>query len=249
LSNQYTNGNLTERPKSLKIFQDLSLDQRLHLLDSEAGLDVAEELSAHLLRIKVREEQMTNTSVVKCWAQGRLLLRDAEARTVASLVEWAYDDSTLNFDDAEHLYDIWALATRLEFDQLAGECMERLLKTASASINDAFSNNVGLGHLMGLNPAQSPSDPADLSDNVVTTVFYHVLKDDNPPAQLSDLVIHALAKGMDDELYAQLETMIGLETSRKLIKALVARKNLKTEQGLVDGSLIKHEGQQEAHMT
>lgn len=190
---------------------------------------------------------MTQGNVLKGWAQGRLSLRDAEARSVASLVEWAYDDSTLNFDDAEHLYDIWALATRLEFNRLSQECMDRLFKTASARINEAFSNNIGLGHL--LIPAQNPSDPAGLSDDVVSTVFSHVLHDDNPPARLSDLVIHALAKGLDDELYAQLEAMINLNTSRKLIKALVACKNPKTEQGLIDGSLIKHESQQEAHMS
>ena len=185
---------------------------------------------------------MTQGNVLKGWAQGRLSLRDAEARSVASLVEWAYDDSTLNFDDAEHLYDIWALATRVEFNRLSRECMDRLFKTASARINDAFSNNIGLGHLLDI--AQSRSDPAGLSDDVVSTVFSHVLQDDNPPAQLSDLVIHALAKGLDDELYAQLETMINLNTSRKLIKALVACKNPKTEQGLIDGSLIKDESQQ-----
>lgn len=247
MNTQFTNGNLTERPKNLKAFQDMALDERLYLLDSEASLEVAEEMTARLLRIKSKEEQMTQGTTSKFWAQGRLSLRDAEARTVASLVEWAYDDSTLNFDDAEHLYDIWTLATRLEFNRLSRECMDRLFKTASARINDAFSNNIGLGHLLG--SAQSPSDPADLSHDVVSTVFYHVLKDDNPPAQLSDLVIHALAKGLDDELYAQLETMINLNTSRKLIKALVACKNPKTEQGLIDGSLIKHESQQEAHMT
>jgi hypothetical protein len=246
LTTQYTNGNLTERPKSMKIFQELPLDQRLYLLDSEASLEVAEEMTACLLRIKSKEEQMANGTTSKFWALGRLSLRDAEARTVASLVEWAYDDTTLNFDDAEHLYDIWALATRLEFNKLARECMDRLFKTASARINDAFSSNIGLGYL--LSPVQSYSDPADLSDDVVSTVLLHVLKDDNPPAQLSDLVIHALARGLDDDLYAQLESMINLNTSRKLIKALIACKNLKTEQGF-DGSLIKYEGQQEAHMT
>ena len=247
MNTQFTNGNLTERPKSLKAFQDMALDERLYLLDSEASLEVAEEMTARLLRIKSKEEQMTQGTTSKFWAQGRLSLRDAEARTVASLVEWAYDDSTLNFDDAEHLYDIWTLATRLEFNRLSRECMDRLFKTASARINDAFSNKISLGRL--LDSAQSPSDPADLSHDVVSTVFYHVLKDDNPPAQLSDLVIHALAKGLDAELYAQLETMINLNTSRKLIKVLVACKNLKTEQGLIDGSLVKHESQQEAHMT
>ena len=249
LNTQFSNNNLIERPKNQKIFQELPLDQRLELLDSEAGLDVAEEVSAHLLRIKSKEEQKTSGNTSRIWAQGRLTLRDAEARTVAALVEWAYDDSTINFDDAEHLYQIWALATRLEFNHLACSCMDRLFKTASTRIHDAFANNTSLRDLTGLHPAQSPSDPRDLSDDVVTTVFRHVLKDDNPPAQLSDLVIHALAKGMDDELYAQLESMIGLDTSRKLIRALIACKDLKTEQDAFDGCLVKYEGQQEAHMT
>lgn len=246
LNVQYANNNLTERPKSMKIFQELPLDQRLHLLDSEAGLDVAEEVSARLLRIKSREEQMTTGTTTRFWAQGRLSLRDTEARSVASLVEWAYDESMLNFEDAEHLYDIWALATRLEFDVLARECMDRLFKTASASIRDAFSNNIGLGHLIGLTRAQ---DAPGLADDVVTTVFHHVLKDDNPPAKLSDLVIRALARGLDSELWAQLKSMVSHDTACKLIDALVALKVLKVEQGGVDGSLVKYEGQQDAHMT
>ncbi|KAF1931152.1 uncharacterized protein M421DRAFT_340612 [Didymella exigua CBS 183.55] len=135
LNTQFSNRNFrppAEKPKNLKGFQDMSLNQRLHLLNAEGLFEVAQEIGAQFSRFKAAERQKAKASVNKAWAQGRLILCDATRKSVLSLVEWAYDDD-LHYNDAEHLYAIWALATRLQFGVLAEECMNRLYNSASTT--------------------------------------------------------------------------------------------------------------------
>ncbi|KAF3007643.1 hypothetical protein E8E13_008624 [Curvularia kusanoi] len=248
LNQQCQNHNVTSRPKNVKAFQELPLDQRLDLLNFEGAFAVAEEVCAHLLKIKCQEEQKNSNNFIKSWAQGRLALRDTDERTVASLVEWAYDNTTLEFGDAEHLYDIWTLAARLKFELLAADCMDRIFSAASDNIDHAFANDISLGYLTGLDTEQDTPSSLVVADNILATVFKHVLRDKNPPPKLSDLVVHALARGMDSKLWAQLQTFISPDIQRRLIDALLASKETKIEQDSTNGKLIKFEGQQEGRI-
>jgi hypothetical protein len=240
---QFTNKNLvqsTDKPKGLKAFQDLGLNKRLNLLNSEGALEVAEEVCAQLQKFMATEVQKAKNNVNKAWAQGRLLLRGANEQSVASFVEWAYR-KTLVYEDAEHLYDLWALAARLEIVTLAEECMNRLYQTASNSIYTALSNGLSLRHLLGLSKEHAAPDSNTLSDDVVTAVFRHVLMDENPPTKLSQLVIHAMAKAMDSETWAQLQHTVNQNTARELIAVMVAYRELPSERGVDDATYVKLE--------
>jgi hypothetical protein len=155
-------------------------------------------------------------------------------------VEWAYR-KTLVYEDAEHLYDLWALAARLEIVTLAEECMNRLYQTASNSIYTALSNGLSLRHLLGLSKEHAAPDSNTLSDDVVTAVFRHVLMDENPPTKLSQLVIHAMAKAMDSETWAQLQHTVNQNTARELIAVMVAYRELPSERGVDDATYVKLE--------
>lgn len=242
LEAQYRDNNLVDRPKSLKSFQDLSLRQRLRLLNFEGAIELAEELCAQLQRIRALEKHKPKNPA-KHWAQGQLRLRDVSEKTVTSLIEWAYYPSTLKFEDAEHLFDIWTLATRLEFDVLAQECMDLLVDTTSASITNAFSSNIGLGHLLGFSGGENTPGLSSLSNDFVDTVFRHVLRDKDPPHRLSDLVIQTLGVSLDSELWAQLQGLVSHDTAHRLIEILLAAKSVKSEPAFDNGSIVKCENQ------
>lgn len=230
IDQQFTNKNLSESgslPKTLKVFQGLSVRTRLSLLNAEGALEVAEELCAHLQRVKGTEKQKARTNVTKAWAQGRLLLRNANERCVLAFVNWAYH-ATLHYEDTEHLYDVWALATRLQADALTEECMDRLFHTASSSIHSSLSKGVSLRRLLDIFKEQDSPDSKVQSDEV-TTVFRHVLMDKNPPPKLSKLVVDAMARGMDSELWAQIQTMVNQDIARQLIGAMIAYREVKVE--------------------
>lgn len=227
------------RPKTSKSFQALSLKNRLSFLNAEGALATAEVIWIQLQKIENSEMQKSQTSKYKAWAQGRLRLRNATESSVLSLVEWAYH-STLREDGAEQLYDLWGLANRLGFDALAEICLDRLYDNAVASINDARMHGLSLLSLLGLSE-KTAADSSVQSDAVVTTVFRHVLKDDNAPTKLSKLVIETLAQGVDGELWSHLSQMVSHNTTRKLIEAMIAHRHVKAEQDVHKGGDIKQE--------
>ena len=65
-----------EKPKTLKMFQDFSSNKRLHLLNSEGLLEVAEEACTRLQKFKRAEKHLAKKSVVKTWALGQLFVRN-----------------------------------------------------------------------------------------------------------------------------------------------------------------------------
>ena len=237
LTTQFSNKNLrpsAEKPKNTKAFHDLSLNQRLHFLNSEGLLEVVQEVGAQLSRLKAAERQKAKNNVNKAWAQSRLILRNASRTSVLSLANWAYN-GILRYEDAEQLYDLWALAERLKFDVLAEECMTRIYDIASASLSKAFSNGVPLGVLLGLTHEQDTTDATAQSNDVVAAVFHHVLKDDKTPEKLTELIIDALARGMDTELWLQVQDMINPDIKNVLINLMIVYRDIKVEGGLDDG--------------
>lgn len=238
-------------PKSIKAFREMpGLKTRLAALNSEGALEVAEELCAHLQRTKAIEKQKAKTNVNKAWAQGRLLLRGASEKTVMSVVDWAYH-TTLHFEDAEHLYDIWSLATRLNIRILAVECMDRLFQAASSSLYHALSDGILLRDLLGLSEKQDTQHSQPLSDDFVKTVFHHVLKDENPPPELTQLVVNAMAQGMDSELWAQLQDTLNQVIVRQLVGVMISSREINPEQSGVAGEHIKleaHHAANESHV-
>ncbi|KAH6621953.1 hypothetical protein C7974DRAFT_414632 [Boeremia exigua] len=245
LDQQFTNKNTLQsedRPKTLKNFQALCLKNRLSFLDAEGALDVAHAICAQLQKIKGTEGQKARNNVHKAWAQGRLLLREATENSVLLLVEWAYLPNLPDVD-AEQLYDLWRLARRLKIVALAEECVDQLFKITFNSIQDALLDGVPLRRLLGLTSDPHTPDQPGSTDETVTFVFHHVLKDDKPPAKLSDLVIETMAKSMDLELWSQIQPEVNHNTARKLIEAMVAFREVKTEQNISETGSVKHEGQ------
>ncbi|KAJ8115655.1 hypothetical protein OPT61_g2745 [Boeremia exigua] len=243
LDQQFMNKNYLEsesRPKHLKNFQLLGLKNRLSFLNAEGAFNVADVACMHLQRIKGMESQRAKVNVSKSWAQGRLVLRGATTDSVLSLVEWAYNP-VLRDEDAEQLYDLWGLATRLKFEALAEECVNRLFNDASATIEHALSHGVPLRYLLGMTSEQDVSNSSVPMDETVATVFRNVLKDENAPGKLSNLVVETMARGTDSELWEQLGPIMNHNTARKLITAMVTCREVKVGQDVPAANIIKSE--------
>ncbi|KAJ4991621.1 hypothetical protein SVAN01_03002 [Stagonosporopsis vannaccii] len=248
MDRQFTHKNYLqsgERPKNLKSFQALSLKNRLSFLNAEGALSTAEATWMQLQKVMNMEKQKAQTNVVKAWAQGRLLVPGASENSVLSLVEWAYLPALPGLSP-ERLYDLWNLATRLGLEGLAEECMARLFNSAHVSINNAISSCTPLRDLLGLSDEQNTPHSPGPSNDVVATVFRHVLKDDNPPKKLSELVIETIARGVDQELWSQLSPMVNHDTARKVIEAMIAYRQVKAEQHVDKADTIKQESQRGA---
>ncbi|KAJ4310578.1 hypothetical protein N0V94_008365 [Neodidymelliopsis sp. IMI 364377] len=230
-------------PKSKKDFQTLSLDERLALLNSEGALEVAEELCAQLQRVQAMEKQSAKGSANRAMAQRRILLRDVSEKAVSSLVEWAYDQRGLHYDNAEHLYDLYLLATRLKFDELAEQSLDRLFTQTSSCIDYTLASGLTLRCLLrfGSSEEEDPMAVDPQANDVVATVFRHVLQDQDPPERLLQLVIDTMATYMDSALWAELKPTVSQNIAHQLVGIMVAYREIKNDQSVHSAKRIKLE--------
>jgi hypothetical protein len=81
----------------------MGVQLRLEALQSKGVLAIVNRVSEELREVKQFERDEAGSEPVKAAAQGRIILRNADARVVRSLVQWIYCQGSLKFDDAEHL--------------------------------------------------------------------------------------------------------------------------------------------------
>jgi hypothetical protein len=243
---QFADKNVNQTGKNLKSkkeFQNLSLGERLALLNSEGALEVAEELCTQLQRVHATEKQSAKSSIGKAMAQRRILLRDVSEKAVSSLVEWACDQRDLHYDNAEHLYDLYLLATRLKFDELAEQSLDRLFTHTSSCIDYTLASGLTLRCLLwfGSSEEEDPTVADPQTDDVVATVFRHVLQDQDPPERLLQLVIDVMATCMDSRLWAELKTTVSQNIAHQLVGIMVAHREIKNDQNINPAKRIKLE--------
>lgn len=124
--------------------------------------------------------------------------------------------------------------------QLQSECLCKLASETEGTIQLALSRGMTLKDLLDMNTkAEDTEAEATLASNVVQVVFSHVLKDKEPPETLVKLVVDCLSRFLDPELWAQLEIMVNHATSRLLIKAMLERRQFKSEAS--EGGSVKSE--------
>jgi hypothetical protein len=122
------------------------------------------------------------------------------------------------------------VATELGMTSLSQQCLMQLYNETDAMIQAAISKGMSLSQLLNLSskpenkPGQSP-----LPENMVQVVFSHVLKDGKSHNRLVDLVVTRLAEHLDLGLLEKLTGTIGLGISILIIKAMVQRRGVKTE--------------------
>lgn len=93
----------SKTPFQKKELKDMGVLSRLQLLTTKAVLAVAERLSIRLRDIKIKERKAAETSVLKAAAQRRIIVPNADSRTVRSLVQWLYSQGALSYENPEHL--------------------------------------------------------------------------------------------------------------------------------------------------
>jgi hypothetical protein len=127
-------------------------------------------------------------------------------------------------------YSLHTVATELGMTSLSQQCLMQLYNETDAMIQAAISKGMSLSQLLDLSskpenkPGQSP-----LPENMVQVVFSHVLKDGKSHNRLVDLVVTRLAEHLDLGLLEKLTGTIGLGISILIIKAMVQRRGVKTE--------------------
>ena len=126
--------------------------------------------------------------------------------------------------------------------------MSQLSNAASDIIHQAHGEGISLGTLLGF-PAvgddHASQDQHVLCDNTVEVVFQRVLKDTKPPKRLLDLVVDALAAGLDSGLWAQIQDIIAHPIVLRLVGAMLRQRKLKAESLESPDAAVKLEDQQE----
>lgn len=81
----------------------MGIQSRLEALQSKGVLAVVNRVSEELRVVKQFEKDQASSDPIKAAAQGRIILRNTDARVVRSLVQWMYCHGSLTFQDAAHL--------------------------------------------------------------------------------------------------------------------------------------------------
>ncbi|KAF2653586.1 hypothetical protein K491DRAFT_717880 [Lophiostoma macrostomum CBS 122681] len=214
-------GNTSVRKKD---FKDWHLPDRLQQLNPDGVRSVARTLLKTLQAIKVTEIRRAQSNPATAAAQRRILLPQFENKAVVSVVNWLYSQgATLQWDSADHLCKIYALAEELGIETLAAACMRTLLFTTSSAIDQANAAGRGVRELLeeaGLNREEVGGGQLA---HIVPTVFSYVLGEDNPPTALRDLVINAIADSHDIEVFNMVKGVIDLPMALQLSEAMIIR--------------------------
>jgi hypothetical protein len=85
---------------------------------------------------------------------------------------------------------------------------------------------------LGLSVDGDSDEPGILTpaDSMVQVVFGHVLKDPKPPERLQKLVVETLAEYLEPGLLAHLEHMITLPIAYQVIRSMLLRRQIKSEE-------------------
>ncbi|KAH7337913.1 hypothetical protein BKA66DRAFT_555278 [Pyrenochaeta sp. MPI-SDFR-AT-0127] len=200
--------------------RDMSLKERLSLLQSRGVRIVAELLFAKLHKITKSENMKAASNPVKAAAQRRIILPEFEATTVQSFIRWIYQGS-LTYQNADQLYALLNLSSNISVPSLSELCLQKLHYAAIDTIRLAIANGDRIQALLEFGSAHT--------DNALKVVFTNVLKDKDPPKRLLQLVIDTLADNLDMELWAHLRNLIGHELALQLIEVMIDRQQIKAE--------------------
>lgn len=116
-------------------------------------------------------------------------------------------------------------------DALTEQCLCTLSTHAESYIKEAISQGSSLQQVLcpptgNEEHKNSRHDPAHSYTQVV---FRHVLTDPTPPERLMVLVTDTLSEHLDPSLWDVLEPKVNETISRRLIKAMVARRQMECE--------------------
>jgi hypothetical protein len=132
------------------------------------------------------------------------------------------------------------LADRFGVAQLHQVCLYKLSDRTDEAIRCALSQGSNLQQLLRLgvgadDGGKEVDTEADTEmpvppDNIVKVVFHHVLTDAKPPDRLRKLVVETLAEHMEPILFAHLEPKIPLPIALQLIRSILLRKQINSEE-------------------
>ncbi|KAF2832416.1 hypothetical protein CC86DRAFT_366209 [Ophiobolus disseminans] len=223
-------GPTTKNPLQKKDLKGMGIQLQLQSLNSKAVWTVTERLVSKLREIKHKERKDAKSSSVKAAAQHRIILPNTEDRVVRSLVQWIYCQGALNYDDAEHLYALRALATRLGMTELETQCLSKLATDTEDMIRLAISQGLTLQEVLGLGAEPEEGQQRVPASNLAEIVFQHVLTDKISPKRLLALVVRTLAEHLEPGLWRLLEPKITPTMSLRIIKAMLDHRQIKTDE-------------------
>lgn len=234
---KYADENLFKNTKMLKgppsngsikkaSFRDMDLFARVQYLNVEGVYNLTQELFHYLWIFKGIESNNACQSSLKAAAQRRIILPRTDGETVNSVSNWLYFNK-LHFRDAGRLYQIHRLAETLGIRNLAETCLNKLANAAFATVHHASSQGLSLlAILYGNDRPLREKIPTVVPDNLVdiaSIVFLNVLKEENTPAILQELVINAIADSKDCRLFTELRHMVSHEMALRIIEAFMIR--------------------------
>lgn len=200
-------------------FKESEILSRLQILNPKGVWEVTQNLVVKLRSIKFTETKSARKNVLKAAAQQRIILPGVDDEAIKSLTQWMYQ-GTLVYYDAENLYSILLLATKLGIDELTQTCLSKLATDAQDLIHQASSHGSNILILLGYGSSTKDQNLPP-RNNIVEVIFKHVLKDSKPPKRLVEFVVEILARNMDVNLWTNLKDVIGHSLALQLVEAMV----------------------------
>lgn len=198
---------------------------------------ITAELFGMLHLINKKEITRAEEDVVRAAAQKRILVPDVEEGAVLSVMQWIYEGK-FEYQDPQQLCNTLQLATQLGIEALSELCLTKLCNAAQDSMHKAMITGKTLKHLLGFG--------SDSIDNVIDVIFKHALQDHDTPKRIQELVVDAMAKGLDLELWSCLKDTVSHNIALQVIAAMLENRQQVLE-GSHDHDVIKYEDER-AHI-
>lgn len=199
---------------------------RLEVLTVASVHSVLIRLSQQLRIIKRLEQDDVKFDESKAAAQRQIFVSNVDACTARYFVRWIYFGE-LDFDNAQQLCRMHALAERLGMEDLAETCLTMLESATHTAIQIARQCGISIRTLINEKTIPVPSEefseiPENLRD-AVTVVFSHVVQDRDASKTLRTLVITEIANSEDVDLFKELKPRLSPEMALDLAEAVFTR--------------------------
>ncbi|KAJ6284266.1 hypothetical protein J3E71DRAFT_360410 [Bipolaris maydis] len=193
---------------------DSDIRARLACIKPRSVYAIVQKLFARLHRIEKKEFEAAKKDPLRAAAQKRIVIPGFEQDAVQFVMQWIYKGA-LSCEDLPQLYNTLQLARLWGIEALVEFCENKLYTI----INGLLQSK--LGHCTALQSLFECSLNQD--DNSLRVIFQIILKDQNAPKRLQELIIKAVATDLNLETWPKLKPLVSHDTVVKLIGTLVQK--------------------------
>lgn len=200
--------------KSAAATHDSDIRARLACIKPRSVYAIVQKLFARLHQIEKKEFEAAKKDPLRAAAQKRIVVPGFEQDAVQFVMQWIYKGA-LSCEDLQQLYNTLQLASLWGIEALAEFCENKLYTIIKDLLQSQPVHCTALQSLFECSLYQN--------DNSLGVIFQLVLKDQNAPKRLQELVIKAVATDLNLTTWPELKPLVSHDTAVKLIGALAQK--------------------------